>query len=151
MPTEPTPAAIFDRIRALLDLLKQIRDWFPAITLSDLLEIASAARRLLPLPDLADEAGCRTWCQYLVATLDEVADLTSIELDDTISEKLGEAIEDDATWALFWSVVEWTASGMLSSPPRGSELAAKWNIDWAQLAALIQALIDFINSWKEKP
>jgi hypothetical protein len=143
------PAALFDRFRALLDLLAQVREWFPTITLSDILEIASAARRLLPLPDLADEAGCRTWCKYLVATLNEVDDLTSVTWDDAITAQIEEAIEDDAIWASLWSLVEWTVSGKVGAPPSAA-LAAKWNLDFEKLAALIQAIVDFINSWKSQ-
>ena len=141
-------SGLFGRIRALLEMLAQIREWFPGVSISDLVEIVQAAAALFPLPDLADEVSCRHWCDRLFGVLDEVADLTTVTLDDMIVSTFGEVISDDAMWGLLWGTVQWFVGGKVGAY-EGQTLAGKFSIDWGKLAELIQAIIEFIQTWGE--
>lgn len=155
MSTGTQVSAFGDRIRELLALLAKLRELFPAISLADIIAIFSAAGKLLPLPDLADEAGCRQWCRTLVGVLKQVAELTTTTIDDSVVATVAKVVEDDSLWGLLWDLVSWITArsttgeeGITTSKAR--VLADKLGIDWGKLAALIQAIIDFINSWKNR-
>lgn len=149
MPAIDVPAAPFDRIRALLEMISNLRQFFPTLSLADLAAIARAAVKLLPLPDLADEAGCHQWCHQLVGVLDEVAEFTITTIDDSVVQTVTQVIEDDDLWVLLWGLVQWTVSGKVGAPPAGNELAARLNIDGEKLEALIKAIVDFFNAWRD--
>jgi len=145
--------APFDRIRAILEMLDRLREKFPKLSLADLIAIATAAGKLLPLPDLADEAGCRQWCRMAVAVMDEVSQLTTVTIDDQVVDALLNIVESDDLWGLVWRIVEWVVpdnEGLVTGthPPVLGELGERLGIDWTKLAVLIQAIIDFIKTWK---
>jgi len=154
MSTGENVSAIGDRIRELLALIAKLRDLFPAISLEDIIAIFSALAKLLPLPDLADEAGCRQWCRALVGVLNQIADLTTTTLDDSAVAVIGNVVEDDTLWGLLWDLVSWLTSGAVAddavTEAKARALGEKVGIDPFTIIAIIQAVIQFINWWRNR-
>lgn len=163
MPESENVGAIGDRIRALLAKIAELREiaaklWelFPDLSLADLFEIVQAGKKLLPLPDLADEAGCRAWCRSACGVLAQVADLTTTTLDDSAVAVVVNVVEDDTLWGLAWDVIGWvTREEAEGGPTRLKPMSAaflgeKVGIDPFTIIAIIQAVVSFIQWWKNR-
>ena len=145
--------AIGDRIRALLAMVAKLRELFPTLSLADLIAIVQAAAKLLPLPDLADEAGCRAWCRSACGVLAQVADLTTTTLDDSAVAVAVKIVEDDTLWGLAWAVVDWVSKpqpSTVAARESAKELGDKTGIDPFTIIAIIQAVVSFIQWWKNR-
>jgi len=158
MSTVP-PAAPFDRLRKLIAMLPDLRAMldkiqamFPTATLGELLEILTELLSLFPPPDLNDEVECRDWCRQAVIVAGHVAAIVPGAIDDEIVAVCSTIVTNDEYWAAAWTIKTWIM-GLVGDEPNAAppmaanELAARLNIDWQKLMALIQAIIDFINSW----
>jgi len=141
----------FERIKQLLALLAKLRELFPKLSLEQIFAIVAAAGKLLPLPDLADEAGCRQWCRTLAGVLAQVAEITPWEGDDAAIAALTQVINDDGLWAMAWQLKGWLIGkdpALVSADPEvvllAQQLGGRLNIDWAKLLEWAMKIIPMI-------
>jgi hypothetical protein len=127
---------------ALLDL---------GIGLDDIFAVIQAAMKLFKLPDFNVESEVRTWCKGVVALGDVIADLTTTTVDDEAVAFLDRVVTDDENWAIAWQVMQFLFAGDEDSAKVGAmELGDKTGIDPATIIAIITAILELLDWWRNR-
>lgn len=110
-----------------------------------------------PLPDLANSDECRMWLRGVLGLADELAELTTTEMDDEAVAVLLELINDDETWSMIYAFIanllqeggEDVSLAGLEGAVRNKVAELKPGIDPATIVAIIMAIIEIIRMFRK--
>jgi hypothetical protein len=129
----------------LLELIAFMRSVFGDLPIGTLFSIIQRLASIGLPPPIEQEDNLRHWCRSLIPILNEVAGLTSTEIDDLILQVLLVSVEDDDSWAALHALLMLAKDGRVRGDVGAEALSDKTGLDVATILIVVQAIIKLIQ------
>jgi hypothetical protein len=125
----------------LLELIAFMRSVFGDLPIGTLFSIIQRLASIGLPPPIEQEDNLRHWCRSLIPILNEVAGLTSTEIDDLVLQVLLVSVEDDDSWAALHALLMLAKDGRVRGDIGAETLADKTGL----VLMVAQAIIKLIQ------
>ena len=124
-----------------------------------ILELLKDLASLLPMPALTDSAACRAFLGRVLVLGQKWAAASDTTLDDQLVQVGETLLSNDAAWNVVWAIFDKLVNadddqGILLSDPevqvKATEAADVVGIDPATIIAIITAIVQLIQLWKNR-
>ena len=129
----------------ILQLIATLRGIFGDLPIGMILQIIQRLASIGLPPPIEQEENLRHWCTSLVPILDDMAGLTSTEIDDQVAMLLRVAVEDNDAWAALYGLLTLAGDGRVRADGGVQVLSDKVGFDLATILMIVQAIIKIIE------